>query len=975
MQARTLSMVIVACTFAAAHAHAQTLSFAPTTEPAVAGARAAVAIDLNRDGWTDVVTANATTNRVVLLLNGARAGGFLAPRQITVPAGPFDVAVGDLDRDGIVDLVVASPDAPAITVLFLRSDASLRARLTVSTAASHSVAVADWTRDGVLDVVYSDSVNRRIGVLPGNGTGGFGAPLGWAVTMQPRGVLVDDFNHDGFPDIAVANATGTSLTVLEGTPAAATIRRRTYSVGRSHHTLEAADINADGWTDLAAVSPDTNRVTFLRGSPTGFVLAGSSATGPSPRDIAAKDFNHDGRPDLAVANNGGSSVTVLLAPRDGSVLPTHFGDLPAASGAHAIVAADFDHDGRNDMAAAAQLAPSLTVFRNDTAFVPAAFSFVRRDFGGFVNGRTVAADFNENGIPDPIADDTVLLDGETRVEIDADSNHASTDVATADINRDGHADAVIVTQVFEPGSPASQEGVDLYYGDGRGAFTFVQRFEPPRAATARVADVNRDGRPDIVVGGLHAIHVFVQGATGFERRDSPLGESAFTFELADTTRDGVLDVVAYRPFVQNLAIYRGDGTGRFVFSHEFGPGVGGLEFSVTDLNHDGRFDVALYSPGRLTVILATGNTSWQSPVHYPVPSNDQDDGATFADFNHDGHIDAFTWAGELLPGIGDGTFGPPALFAIAPRGAAAVDLNRDGLLDVVTVRQAAINERRAQNRRPIANAGPNLRLRYHEQFFFEDGGPLPLGLSTDPDLHRLTEVWRYADGSSPFDQFGRFRPRPPGTYTIILTVDDGRGGTSSDPMQLTVTPTSEIVMHSFAVPSGNWQSVSDPTAASGVRMFYPNAGAARVERPAAEPGNYVELSFTPDPTQTYKLWFRMKAQNNHWANDSIWVQFSSAVDAAGRPNYRIGTTEGLSINLEECSNCGVAGWGWEDDGWGAVNRNGTVLRFPDGGVQTIRIQVREDGVSFDQIVLSAVTYRTERPGTAKNDTTILPMRP
>jgi hypothetical protein len=61
----------------------------------------------------------------------------------------------------------------------------------------------------------------------------------------------------------------------------------------------------------------------------------------------------------------------------------------------------------------------------------------------------------------------------------------------------------------------------------------------------------------------------------------------------------------------------------------------------------------------------------------------------------------------------------------------------------------------------------------------------------------------------------------------------------------------------------------------------------------------------------------------------------------------------LAVNLEECANCGTSGWGWEHDGWGAVNRNGVILRFPEGGQQWIRIQTREDGVSVDQIVLSA----------------------
>jgi len=54
-----------------------------------------------------------------------------------------------------------------------------------------------------------------------------------------------------------------------------------------------------------------------------------------------------------------------------------------------------------------------------------------------------------------------------------------------------------------------------------------------------------------------------------------------------------------------------------------------------------------------------------------------------------------------------------------------------------------------------------------------------------------------------------------------------------------------------------------------------------------------------------------------------------------------------------------------------TNRNGVTLRFREAGMKRLRIQVREDGVSIDQIVLSAVKYRTTRPGTAKNDTVIL----
>ncbi len=103
----------------------------------------------------------------------------------------------------------------------------------------------------------------------------------------------------------------------------------------------------------------------------------------------------------------------------------------------------------------------------------------------------------------------------------------------------------------------------------------------------------------------------------------------------------------------------------------------------------------------------------------------------------------------------------------------------------------------------------------------------------------------------------------------------------------------------------------------------------------------------------------------------MFVQFEGATDQNGDPVYQIGTTSGLAVNLEECSDCGISGWGWEDDGWGARDRLGSArVRFPNG-VGRIRIQTREDGVSIDQVVLSSNRYAGTRPGTAKNDTTIL----
>ena len=161
---------------------------------------------------------------------------------------------------------------------------------------------------------------------------------------------------------------------------------------------------------------------------------------------------------------------------------------------------------------------------------------------------------------------------------------------------------------------------------------------------------------------------------------------------------------------------------------------------------------------------------------------------------------------------------------------------------------------------------------------------------------------------------------------------------------------------------GRWSIVNDPSAASGVRAHDENLGAPKVTAPAAQPAGWVEHGFLADPTQTYKLWLRLKADNNHWSNDSVWVQFSGATDLSGKPAYCIDTTSGLAVNLEECAGCGVSGWGWEDDGWGAVDWAGVLLRFPEGGWQRVLIQTREDGVSVDQNVLSADKYGDGAPG-------------
>ena len=170
-----------------------------------------------------------------------------------------------------------------------------------------------------------------------------------------------------------------------------------------------------------------------------------------------------------------------------------------------------------------------------------------------------------------------------------------------------------------------------------------------------------------------------------------------------------------------------------------------------------------------------------------------------------------------------------------------------------------------------------------------------------------------------------------------------------------------------AIRGTEWVRSTQADAAGGAMILNPDRGAAKRAAPLASPGSYVEFTVNAAAGVPYYLWLRMRASNNAYANDSVYVQFNSAVNAQGVAQARIGTTNGLSMILEEGEDAGVAGWGWNDSSWGAT---ATPIYFAQSGLQTIRIQQREDGVGWDQLVLSSAA-KTTRPGLLKNDTTIV----
>jgi putative Ig domain-containing protein len=210
-----------------------------------------------------------------------------------------------------------------------------------------------------------------------------------------------------------------------------------------------------------------------------------------------------------------------------------------------------------------------------------------------------------------------------------------------------------------------------------------------------------------------------------------------------------------------------------------------------------------------------------------------------------------------------------------------------------------------------------------------------------------------------------------GSSSITVQVTDAGWAGNVATATLTVDVTArEIVLYASEASriSGTWSLVNDAAAAGGSRIWNQDRAAAKLATPLANPVNFFEITFEAEAGVGYHLWMRGKADNNAWANDSVYVQYSGSVTATGAATARIGSTSARTVSIEQGTNAGVQGWGWSDDEWDGL---GAPIYFAASGTQTVRVQVREDGLSLDQIVLSSATYTTVAPGAPKNDGTIL----
>jgi hypothetical protein len=289
--------------------------------------------DFNGDGKPDLAMSLPDANEVQVLLGNG--DGTFTPMPAMSVNGVFVVAMADFNGDGKPDLVAVDFGPGTLTILLGNGDGTFTAASPIILPVSGpggvaigpvSVAVGDFNRDGILDLAvancprFEQGAQGSVTILLGNGDGTFTAKgENPAAGGQPLFIAAGDLNSDGIPDLVVSDMNGGSpelgnLTVLIGkgdgsfTPTAVSPQ-----TGSIPYSVAFADFNGDGKADLATANAGSNTISVLLGNGDGtFAAPLSPPAGTDPVFAAVGDFNGDGIPDLAAANNSTGSVTVLL---------------------------------------------------------------------------------------------------------------------------------------------------------------------------------------------------------------------------------------------------------------------------------------------------------------------------------------------------------------------------------------------------------------------------------------------------------------------------------------------------------------------------------------------------------------------------------------------------------------------------------------------------------------------------------------
>jgi hypothetical protein len=419
--------------------------------------------------------------------------------------------------------------------------------------------------------------------------------------------------------------------------------------------------------------------------------------------LAAGDFNGDKTPDLAVLVTAESRresagvIEIFLSRGDGSFVHGESYRLPSApiGVSTAVVAGDFNHDGKLDLAAVTSVV-SILLGNGDGTFQPA----VNYSAGG--QPYSVAmGDFNGDGNPDlaitnGISDNVSILlgnaDGTFQTAVNYPVGIQPEYLAVGDFNGDGRPDLAVTNYNYTgPGT------VSILFGVGDGTFhATVNHATGKQPLSIAVGDFNGDGKPDLAItlaGGLSIM--LAAGGGDFQPPFSvEAGPGPAGVVAVDVDRDGKTDLAVVNVFSggsqpggSTVSILKGNGNGSFQPPTPYYVAEYAQAIAFRDFKGKGELDLAVVCGAALSILLNNNRGGFQQPITqdagtYPTS-------IVAADFNGDGKPDLAVSNAQssnisILLGKGDGTFLPQTTVDVGshPVSLVAADFNGDGKLDL-----------------------------------------------------------------------------------------------------------------------------------------------------------------------------------------------------------------------------------------------------------------------------------------------------
>ena len=273
--------------------------------------------------------------------------------------------MGDFNNSGHLGFAIGEVQNEAAVILLGNGDGSFTlSSANFANALGEPISdlhAADFNGDGSLDLAFINELTGQSPIVLGYGKGAFNTAGDLFITSElDVGGAVGDFNGDGKLDVIVASGgdttfpgSGVAVSLGNGDGTFTLGSTSPILFGSSLSSIVTADFNGDGKLDLAVTDSAGNAVIILLGNGDGtFGPPTTIPVGNAPQSIIAADFNNDGKLDLAVVNDGDGTVTLLLGNGDGTFTPASGSPYAVGLGAFQIAAADFNGDGKLDLAVA-----------------------------------------------------------------------------------------------------------------------------------------------------------------------------------------------------------------------------------------------------------------------------------------------------------------------------------------------------------------------------------------------------------------------------------------------------------------------------------------------------------------------------------------------------------------------------------------------------------------------------------------------